>query len=98
MSIDEKLAVEIPPSVDSSLHYLLKTKTAEAKFHFKKIYPNQVHRLFDKVKTGKASKMDLMSNKFLKIAKNIFPGRKSARILSWQDLDKIPAGSYHRIL
>ena len=70
-SIGEKLAAEIPPSVDSSLHYLSKTKKAEAKFHFKKIHPNQVHRLLDKLKTGKASGMDLMSNKFLKIAKNI---------------------------
>ena len=33
--IGEKLAAEIPPSVDSSLHYILKTKKAEAKFQFK---------------------------------------------------------------
>ena len=71
VSTGEKLAPEIPPSNDSSLHYLSKTKKAEAKFHFKKIDPNQVHRLLDKLKTGKASGMDLMSNKFLKIAKNI---------------------------
>ena len=61
VSIGEKLVVEIPPSVDSSLHYLSKTKKAEAKFHFEKIYPNQVHRLLDKLKTGKASGIDLMS-------------------------------------
>ena len=71
MSIGEKLATEIPPSVDSSLHYLSRTKKAGARFHFKKIHPNQVHRLLDKLKTGKASGMDLMSDKFLKIAKNI---------------------------
>ena len=68
VSIGEKLAAEIPPSVDSLLHYLSKTKNAEAKFHFRKIHPNQVHRLFDKLKTGKASGMDLMSNTFLQIA------------------------------
>ena len=55
VSIGEKLAAEIPPSVDSSLHYLSKTKKAEAKFHFKNIHPNQVHRLLDKLKTGIAS-------------------------------------------
>ena len=54
-----------------SLHYLSKTKKAEVKFHFKKIHPNQVYRLLDKLKTGKASGMDLMPNKFLKIAWNI---------------------------
>ena len=70
-SIGGKLAAEILPSVDSSLHYLSKTKKAKAKFHFKKIHPNQVYRLLDKLKTGKASRMDLMANKFLKIAKNI---------------------------
>ena len=60
VSIGERLAAEIPPSVDSSLHYLSKTKKAEANFHFVKL------------KTGKTTGMDLMSDKFLKIAKNIF--------------------------
>ena len=32
----------------------------------KKIHPNQVHRLLDNLKTGKASGMDLMSNKSAK--------------------------------
>ena len=35
------------------------------------MHPNQVHRLLDKLKTGKAIGMNLMSDKFLKIAKNI---------------------------
>ena len=34
VSIGEKLAAEIPPSVDSSLHYLSKTKKAETKISF----------------------------------------------------------------
>ena len=71
VSFGEKLAAEIPPSVDSSLHYLSKPEKAEAKFHFKKIHPNQIHRLLHKLKTGKASGIDLMSDKFLKIANNI---------------------------
>ena len=55
VSIGEKLAGEIPPSVDLSLYYLSKIKKAKAKFHFKKIHWNQVHRLLYKLKTGKAS-------------------------------------------
>ena len=93
VSIGEKLAAEIPPSVDSSLHYLLKTKEVEAKISFKNRHPNQVHRLLDKLETGKASGMDLMSNKFLNIAKNIL-----AKSLCDIFNASIENKSFHRIL
>ena len=50
-------------------HFIIYRKLRNLKQNF--IHPNQVHRLLDKLKTGKASGMDLISNKFLKIAKNI---------------------------
>ena len=52
-------------------HFIIYRKLRKLKQNvILKIHMNLVHRLLDKLKTGKASGMDLMCNKFLKIAKN----------------------------
>ena len=41
-----------------------KTKKNSAKFVFRKIQPNQIIQLLSKLKKGKASGLNLISNKF----------------------------------
>ena len=69
VSLGERLAEEIPESAFTSGDYLSKTKKNSAKFVFRKIQPNQIMKLLSKLKNGKASGLNLISNKFLKILK-----------------------------
>ena len=71
VSLGERLAEEIPESAFTSGVYLSKTKKNSAKFVFRKIQPNQIIKLLSKLKNGKASGLNLISNKFLKISKDI---------------------------
>ena len=71
VSLGERLAEEIPESAFTSGDYLSKTKKNSAKFVFRKIQPNQIIKLLSKLKNGKASGLNLISNKFLKISKDI---------------------------
>ena len=68
--LGERLAEEIPESAFTSGNYLSKTKKNSAKFVFRKIQPNQIIKLLSKLKNGKASGLNLISNKFLKISKD----------------------------
>ena len=71
VSLCERLAEEIPESAFTSGDYLSKTKKNSAKFVFGKIQPNQIIKMLRKLKNGKASGSNLISNKFLKISKDI---------------------------
>ena len=71
VSLGERLAEEIPEFAFTSGDYLSKTKKNSAKFVFRKIQPNQIIKLLSKLKNGKASGLNLMSNEFLKISKDI---------------------------
>ena len=71
VSLGERLAEEIPESAFTSGDYQSKTKKNSAKFVFRKIQPNQIIKLLSKLKNGKASGLNLISNKFLKISKDI---------------------------
>ena len=71
VSLGEKLAEEIPESAVTSGDYLSKTKKNSAKFVSRKMQPNQIIKLLSKLKNGKASGLNLISNKFLKISKDI---------------------------
>ena len=71
VSNGEKLANEIQPSKNTPEYYLFKTKRNGTNFKFRNIRPNQIVKLLTKLKNGKASGIDMMSNKFIKVARNI---------------------------
>ena len=69
--IGEKLARNNQFSSYMSTEYLSKAKNSNARFEFKKIQVTDVSKIFGKLKNSKASGLDSMSNKLLKIAKEI---------------------------
>ena len=69
VSVGDKLAHNIPSSSYMFTEYLSKAKNSSARFEVKKIQATDVRKILGTLKNGKASGLDSMSNKFLKIAK-----------------------------
>ena len=71
ISIGEKLARGIPASSNDVDSYLRKLRKVESRFKFKCIRPKDVCDILNKLKSGKASRMHMISNSILKISKDI---------------------------
>ena len=71
ISIGEELARDIPASSNNVDSYLRKLRKIESQFKFKCIRPEDVWDILNKLKSGKASGMHMISNSILKISKDI---------------------------
>ena len=71
ISIGEKLAKDIPASSNDVDSYLRELRKVESRFKFKCIPPKDVWDILNKLKSGKASGMHMISNSILKISNSL---------------------------
>ena len=72
IGIGEKLATGIQPSDTSSSDYLSKIEIdRNKKFKFRPLKPTVVYKILSKLKNGKATGLQMISNSVLKGAKDI---------------------------
>ena len=69
ISIGKKLASEIPETVDSPA-VNLKELSSDQRFRFRYITKSKVFSLIEKLKNGKATGLDYLPDKMLKLSKN----------------------------
>ena len=71
MLVGERLARDIPANSNDVDSYLRKLRKVESRFKFKCTCPKDVWDILNKLKSGKASGMHMISNSILKISKDI---------------------------
>ena len=71
ISVGDRLARDIPASSNDVDSYLRKLRKVESRFKFKCIRPTDVWDILNKMKSGKASGIHMISNSILKISKDI---------------------------